>query len=140
MPFLDERLLKSFSSRRRSASGAKSMSGHFPAASPPGCLYGPDRTVQPFYQELVLWRLRRRAVYAVQIKRFNRFIGIRAKAIGNAVENAYEEMLGFAQTHQGFALDPPPFEKGGPEPYCLSTAMTTMPFALYTNGISLSIS
>ena len=24
-------------------------------------------------------------------------------------------MLGFAQTHQGFALDPPPFEKGGPK-------------------------
>jgi len=35
--------------------------------------------------------------------------------IGNAFETEYEEMLGFAQTHQGFALDPPPFEKGGPK-------------------------
>ncbi len=24
-------------------------------------------------------------------------------------------VVGFAQTHQGFALDPPPFEKGGPK-------------------------
>ncbi len=33
-------------------------------------------------------------------------------------------MLGFAQTHQGFALDPPPFEKGGPKLYYFSTAVT----------------
>ena len=33
--------------------------------------------------------------------------------IVNAVENEY--VLGFAQTHQGLALDPPPFEKGGPK-------------------------
>ena len=26
--------------------------------------------------------------------------------------------LGSAQTRQGFALDPPPFEKGGPKLYC----------------------
>ena len=35
-------------------------------------------------------------------------------------------MLGFAQTHQGFALDPPPFEKGGPKLYYFSTAVTIM--------------
>ena len=48
-------------------------------------------------------------------------------------------MLGFAQTHQGFALDPPPFEKGGPKLYLFCMAgslkiLVEMPMPIAYNG------